>query len=227
MSSRPVVITLLLLGIGVGVLVYFKELPSPIPNVLNREYHTALNRSLLVGTWDDILDSQSLEFKPDGTVVMTVKDTRVPGDYTFNEADSGLFITVKQHNIHFRWEDDRLIISEKKVPIDVFSKRPDKANLTTIPCNLVVSGVLADRGNGNFQMSQPELSSTDPNFTLMLLPGARWTHKDRKAATPGTECIGYTRSIDETIKDIRMRGKEAPTPSNHHEALFAVSTVRQ
>ncbi len=228
MFSRPLIITLFaLLVVGAGVLVYFKETSSSRYNLLSKLHHASLSKSILVGTWDDILDSQSLDFKPDGTVIMTVKDTPVPGEYTLDETDSVLFITVKKHDIHFRWEDDRLIISESNVPTDVFSKRPNEADLLTVPCNLVVSGVLSDRGNRNYQMSQPELSSKDPNLTIMLLPGARWTHKDKKEAPPDTECIGYTRSIDDTVKDIQLRGRDAPVVSNHHEALFAVYEVRQ
>ena len=51
--------------------------------------HPSAVKAQLVGTWDDILDGESLEFRPDGTAAMIVKEMPVPGSYIVDSDRSG------------------------------------------------------------------------------------------------------------------------------------------
>lgn len=228
MGKRSILLIVLLLFVAAaGSLVFLRVTHSSFSDLMKKANRQSFGKPLVVGTWDDLLDNQSLEFSPDDTVTMTVKDTRVPGTYTLNEKDSSLTVVVNGADINFFWKNDRLTLASQGFSSDAFAKRPAESGFLTIPCAATISGVLADKGNGNYQMPEPKLTSTDPNLTLMMLPGAQWTHKGEKDTSSGAECVGYTRSIDEIVEDIRIRGKEAPNPSNHKEAIFAVAEVRQ
>ena len=114
--------------------------------------HPSLNSARLVGTWDDFLDKQSIEFNADNSVVMNVKETPVPGTYTFDPTT--VTITVNGAPIHFRWAEQRLILEENGTSGDVFSKRPPASSFTKIACKFEVSGILADHGGGNRRSRQ-------------------------------------------------------------------------
>jgi len=229
MTKRQIYLSIILILFLVadGFIIYSIASHKSLSSIAKNIFHPSFGKDLVVGTWDDILDSQSLEFKPDGTVTMTIKDTPIVGTYTLDQKAASLSIMVNYQNIQFYWRDDRLLLSQQGFSVDVFSKRPDEAELKKIPCRLVFGNVLSDRGNGNYEMPPPTVASDDPNLTLMMLPGAQWTRKSQVGSTSFPECIGYTRSVDEIVKDIQLRGKGAPSPSDHNEAVFAVYEVRQ
>ena len=108
--------------------------------------------------------------------------------------------------IHFKQGDDRLILESKGVVTDVFSKRPPESNFLTIPCGMNLSGVLIDRGNGNYEApeSTQELTTTVPDLTVMKLPDMHQTNDGGTKPAAGAECVGYKRSADDIVKDTRQ-----------------------
>lgn len=231
MSRRliyPLIVFLIL--IGGGALVFIKVSHLSISSPSAREGRPSFDKDLVIGTWDDILDSQSFEFGPDGTVLIAVRD-EVParGTYTVNEKGLGVTIVVNEVSSQFRWQDGRLVPSIRDtLGYNIFSKRPAESIYQTIPCVQTTGGVLINRGNGNFEMPEPEhLITTNSQWVLMMVAGAQWTHKAKEDTTQGTACIGYTRSPDEIAKDIKFSGEKTPNPSILNKTVFAVYEVRQ
>ncbi len=92
------------------------------------------------------------------------------------------------------------------------------------------TGVLIDRGNGNFGAPEPKLVSKDRKYFLMLLPdvrsSAQWNGKlgENPAAA---ECTGYARPADDFIKDIRLHGQEIQDLPSHNISVLAVHEIKQ
>ena len=188
--------------------------------------HPSLNSARLVGTWDDFLDKQSIEFNADNSVVMNVKETPVPGTYTFDPTT--VSITVNGAAIHFRWAEQRLILEENGTSGDVFSKRPPASSFTKIACKFEVSGVLADHGGGNYSMPEPTLAAADADTYLLELPMIKTVNEGGIAYLNGpAECVGYQVSAVEFVKDIRLRGGDAPDPSKLPAKIFAVADIHR
>jgi hypothetical protein len=231
MFRRPIYpLIVFLILIGGGALVFIKVRDLLISSPSTREGRPSFDKDVVIGTWDDILDSQSFEFRPDGTVLIAVKnEVSARGTYTVNEKDLGMTIVVNEVSSQFRWQDDRLVPSVRDtLGYNIFSKRPAESNYQTIPCVQTTGGVLINRGNGNYEMPEPEhLITTNSQLVLMMVAGAQWTHKAKEDTIPGTECIGYTRSSDEIARDIKISGEKTPNPSILNKTVFAVYEVRQ